>query len=217
MSAQRFLLETDPSGAVTQAARDQPAAELQGNRAADEQRHVHRPLCSTTPTTSSAAPVFALRQPTDDLTNREDAPEYVWLLQWRHLFGLEHLRRGEVHRLVGVLRSEPRGESAGALRRSAPACTRCRRAGSITPTASATRSTARVTHYADKFGRHEFKFGAELERSKTRDRYGYNDGISFYDYYGASVPRLQLWLRPDGAATSASRSSRRMRGTSATA
>ena len=34
---------------------------------------------------------------------------------------------------------------------------------------------AAITHYADKFGRHELKFGAEFERSKTRDRYGYNE------------------------------------------
>ena len=24
---------------------------------------------------------------TDDLTNQEDAPEWVWLTSWRHLFG----------------------------------------------------------------------------------------------------------------------------------
>ena len=44
---------------------------------------------------------------------------------------------------------------------------------------------ASISHYADKFGRHELKFGAEFERSKTRDRYGYNDNIFFYDYGGA--------------------------------
>ena len=52
------------------------------------------------------------------------------------------------------------------------------------PTATGIRSTRRITHYADKFGRHDFKFGAEFERSKTRDRYGYNDGLTFYDYGG---------------------------------
>jgi hypothetical protein len=39
-----------------------------------------------------------------------------------------------------------------------------------------------ITHYADKFGRHELKFGAEFEHSTTRDRYGYNNGFAFYDY-----------------------------------
>ncbi len=43
---------------------------------------------------------------------------------------------------------------------------------------------AAITHYADKFGRHELKFGAEFERSTTRDRYGYNNGFTFYDYGG---------------------------------
>ena len=44
---------------------------------------------------------------------------------------------------------------------------------------------ASISHYADKFGRHEFKFGGEFERSMTRDRYGYVDDIFFFDYYGA--------------------------------
>src|SRR4030095_7489235 len=43
---------------------------------------------------------------------------------------------------------------------------------------------ASITHYADKFGKHELKFGAEFERSKTRDRYGYTNGFAYYDYGG---------------------------------
>jgi hypothetical protein len=43
---------------------------------------------------------------------------------------------------------------------------------------------ASISHYAEKFGKHDLKFGVELERSKTRDRYGYNDNISYYDYGG---------------------------------
>ena len=43
---------------------------------------------------------------------------------------------------------------------------------------------ANITHYADKFGHHDLKFGAEFERSTTRDRYGYAGGFDFYDYGG---------------------------------
>ena len=43
---------------------------------------------------------------------------------------------------------------------------------------------ANLTHYAEKFGRHELKFGAEFEHSTMRNRYGYPDGVYFYDYGG---------------------------------
>ena len=58
---------------------------------------------------------------------------------------------------------------------------------------------ANVTHYADKFGRHELKFGAEFEHSTMRDRYGYPAASYFYDYGGVPYLRLQLQLRHLGA------------------
>ena len=53
-------------------------------------------------------------------------------------------------------------------------------------------TNASVTHYAEEFlgGNHEFKFGAEFERSMSRNRYAYSglggelgDNIIYYDYY----------------------------------
>ena len=43
VSAQRFLLETDPSGPVTTASRGQPAAQRQAHVAAEREQPVHRP------------------------------------------------------------------------------------------------------------------------------------------------------------------------------
>jgi len=54
-------------------------------------------------------------------------------------------------------------------------------------------TNASMTHYAEDFllGSHEFKFGAEFERSMARSRYGYTgtggelgDAVKYYDYYG---------------------------------
>ncbi len=74
---------------------------------------------------------------------------------------------------------------------------------------------AAITHYADKFGRHDLKFGAEFERSKTRDRYGYTNGLSFYDYGG--VPYYAYSYGYDISGTNNRiRSSPRTRGESAT-
>jgi len=62
-------------------------------------------------------------------------------------------------------------------------------------------TNASLTHYAEDFllGSHEFKFGAEFERSMARSRYGYTgtggalgDNVSYVDYYsyGYSGPYL---------------------------
>ncbi len=54
-------------------------------------------------------------------------------------------------------------------------------------------ANASLTHYVDNFitGSHDFKFGAEFERSSVRDKYGYTgeggalgDHVKYFDYYG---------------------------------
>jgi len=53
-------------------------------------------------------------------------------------------------------------------------------------------TNASVSHYVEDFyGSHDFKFGAEFERSAVRNRYGFTgeggplgDHIQYYDYYG---------------------------------
>ncbi|MEO7272323.1 MAG: TonB-dependent receptor, partial [Vicinamibacterales bacterium] len=119
---------------------------------------------------------------TDNLTNHEDAPEYLWLAQWRHLFSgktfsevkytgwwgfydLNPAVNESLHTDENGLYSGGQGWSSYADRERSQV-------------------NASITHYADTFGRHALKFGAEFERSKTRDRYGYTNGFAFYDYGG---------------------------------
>ena len=55
VSAQRFLLDTDPTGRVDRAARSQPAAQRQAHLAAQRRATTSPATSSTTPTTSSGA------------------------------------------------------------------------------------------------------------------------------------------------------------------
>ena len=96
---------------------------------------------------------------------------------------LEHVRRGEVHRLVGLLRPEPDEQRREALRR-ATAWPPARQGCFYYADRTRDQVNASVTHYAEKFGRHELKFGAEFEHSTVRNRYGYPGGAYFYDYGG---------------------------------
>ena len=47
------------------------------------------------------------RKLTDQQTVTEDAPEWVWNAQWRKVMGSQHVPRGEVHGLFGLLLSRP--------------------------------------------------------------------------------------------------------------
>ena len=43
---------------------------------------------------------------------------------------------------------------------------------------------ASISHFAENWGRHDLKFGVEIERSRTRDRYDYINNTYYYDYGG---------------------------------
>ena len=58
---------------------------------------------------------------TDAITNREDAPECVWITKWRHLFGSKTFIEVKYTGLVGLLRPQPRAtRSPCASTRTAP-------------------------------------------------------------------------------------------------
>jgi hypothetical protein len=128
---------------------------------------------------------------TDEITNREDAPEYVWVASWRHLFGANTF--GEV-KYTGwwgfydlnpetVYDSDPVTQPGRIDENGA-------RYGSQGYAYYADRgrhqANVSVSHYAEAFGHHDLKFGVEVERSKTRDRNVYlPNGVYYYDYGGA--------------------------------
>jgi hypothetical protein len=64
-------------------------------------------------------------------------------------------------------------------------------------------ANASLTHYVENFiaGSHDFKFGAEIERSYVRSRYGYpgsggplGDNVVYYDYTDYYVPGVSNYL-----------------------
>jgi carboxypeptidase family protein len=179
VSAQRFLLETDPTGGVTKRHEVSPRlnAKLtwQPNASNNFMGHVQYDSYNIT----GRAGVSALIA-NDSLTNREDAPEYVWLTQYRHLFSSNTFSEVKYTGWWGFYDLNPETKVSAHFQPN----------GLVTGSqgwfyyADRTRDQVNgsLTHYADKFGRHELKFGAEIEHSTTRDRYGYNNGIAFYDY-----------------------------------
>ncbi len=182
VSAQRFLLETDPSGAVTKRHEVSPRLNFKVSL---------QPSSSDTFTGHLQYDAYNIigragqgLNSTDELTNREDAPEYVWLLNWRHLFGSNTFAEVKYTGWWGFYDLNPEVNKSG-HNDLGTGLYSVSQGWFYYGDRERNQINGSVSHYADKFGRHEFKFGAELERSMTRDRYGYTDGFFFFDYYGA--------------------------------
>jgi hypothetical protein len=181
-SVQRFELDQDPAGPRTVSNEVSPRFNLKLNWLPTPndtlqftfQEDMYNIIGR--PGVSSAASVI-----TDDITNREDAPEWVWGAQWRHLFGSKTFMEVKYTGWTGYYDLNPEVEAAGHFD-----------AGSGEYSVSqgwyywADRGrhqvNASLSHYAEKWGKHDLKFGVEIERSKVRSRYGYFDGMFYYDY-----------------------------------
>ena len=180
-SAQRFLLEQDPSGPSTIRHEVSPRLNFkltwQPNASDNFTGHLQYDAYNII----GRAGVSALVA-TDNLTNREDAPEYLWLGQWRHVFGSRTFSEVKYTGWWGFYDLNP--EVNESLHTDENGLMSGGQGWFYYADRDRHQVNASITHYADKFGRHELKFGAEFERSKTRDRYGYTDGFTFYDYGG---------------------------------
>lgn len=181
-SAQRFKRTTDPAGPVS--IRDEVSPRFNG-------KLTWQPSQNDTITGTFQADDYNIigRVPgaftfvaTDDITNREDAPELVWGGQWKHLFGSNTFSEVKYTGWSGYFDLNPEVNLPGHNDVSGQ------------PTVSqgwffyADRGrhqvNASITHYAEGFGHHDLKFGVEVERSKVRSRYGYVGDIFYYDYAG---------------------------------
>jgi hypothetical protein len=179
-SAQRFLLETDPSGPVTRRHEVSPRLNFKLTWQPDANDNFTGHIQYDAYNVIGRPGVSALIA-NDSLTNREDAPEYVWLTQYRHLFNSNTFAEVKYTGWWGFYDLNPETKVSKHVNVDTGLVT-----GSQGWFYYADRGrhqvNASVTHYADKFGRHDLKFGAEFERSRTRDRYGYNNGVVFYEY-----------------------------------
>ena len=127
----------------------------------------------------------------DDITNREDAPEFVWVASWRHLFGSKTFTEAKYTGWWGFFDLNPETlydndpvTQPGRLDENGA------RYGSQGYAYFADRgrhqANVSLSHYAEAFGHHDLKFGVEVERSRTRDRNTYlPNGVYYYDYGGA--------------------------------
>jgi hypothetical protein len=121
---------------------------------------------------------------TDIQTRTEDAPNSMWNLQYRKVFGSTAFLEAKFVGYSGYYDLTPlsmapyhydggNGSYSGG-------------AGWISKhDRGRNQLNLSVSKYAQAAGTHNFKFGMEIERSTVRDRFAYSGGLYFYDYNGA--------------------------------
>ena len=142
---------------------------------------------------------WSTAQATDSATVTEDAPEWVWNAQYRRVFGTSTLLEAKLTGYKGYYYLDPvdprpptydgeTGQYGGG--------------GGGLYYADRGRNQLQVSlsKYAEKYGRHSFKFGAEIERSHVRSQYKPYGPAGYYTYLYGGVPYLpdQLQLRCSG-------------------
>ena len=120
---------------------------------------------------------------TDNLTNQEDAPEWVWLAQWRHIFGPKTFSEVKYTGWWGYYDLNPKVKAPSHFDGDTSLYS-VSQGWSYAGDRARNQVNASISHFAEGFGKHDLKFGIEVERSKTRDRYGYANNTYYYDYGG---------------------------------
>jgi hypothetical protein len=130
-------------------------------------------------------------QATDNATVTEDAPEWVWNAQYRRVFGTKTLFEAKLTGYTGYYYLDPvdpapptydggTGEYGGGG------------GGIYYADRSRNQLQVSLTQYAEKYGRHSFKFGAEIERSHVRSQYKPYGPAGYYTYLSYGVPYYQI-------------------------
>ena len=130
-------------------------------------------------------------QATDQQTVEEDAPEWVWNAQWRRSFGTKALFETKLTGYTGYYYLDPIDPSPFTYDGGTNTYTGGG-GGQYYADRSRNQLQVSMTRYAEKFGNHSFKFGAEIERSHVRSQYQpYGPaGFYLYQYYGVPYYRV---------------------------
>jgi hypothetical protein len=186
-SVQRYSAHTDPSGPVANSTDISPRFNLKLTLQPTQSDTLMLGTQYDVYNVTGRVGYWPTAQATDQQTVTEDAPEWVWNAQWRRVFKSSMLLEAKFTGYDGFYYLDPidpspftydaaTGEYSGGG------------GGQYYADRSRNQVQVAVTKYAEKFGRHSLKFGAEIERSHVRDRYQPYGPSGFYIYAYGGVP-----------------------------
>ena len=181
-SAQRYHLNQDPGGPVTVRDEVSPRVNFKLN---------YQPSASNTFMAHVQYDAYNIigragvssNVANDSLTNQEDAPEWVWLGQWRHIFGSKTFSEVKYTGWWGFYDLNPKVNAPQHFD-GGTSLYSVSQGWFYYGDRARNQVNASISHFAEGFGKHDLKFGIEVERSKTRDRYGFVNNTYYYDYGG---------------------------------
>ena len=128
----------------------------------------------------------------DDQTVTEDAPEWIWNEQWRHVFGSNSLLEAKWTGYTGYYYLDPVDPRPYTVDGATGEYSNGGGGGVYYADRNRNQVQVSMTHYADAFGQHSLKFGAEIERSHVRSQSQPYGPAGFYTYQYAGVPQYRV-------------------------
>jgi hypothetical protein len=181
-SVQRYAFDRDPSGPLTLATEVSPRYNTKVTFLPTANDTVIGSFQWDNYNVTGRTGIVPGTTATDDQTVRQDSPEAVWNAQWRRVWGANAFLEAKLTGYWGYYYLDPVNPAGTRFDLGTGAYS-----GGAGYYYYADRGRNQVnfalTKYAQKYGSHNFKFGAEIERSRTRSRYGYMDRY-YLDYYG---------------------------------
>jgi hypothetical protein len=187
---QRYSVDVDPSGPLTKVTTIAPR--LTGKlRIQPSPANTFVASLQYDQYTTKGRPGQPGSQSTPNQTGNGYAPAWVWNAQWRRVFGDRTFLEAKLTGYTGYDAVDPVDPSPYTYDGATGTYTG---GGGGQGRAERSRSqfNVAVTRYADRFGSHTFKFGAEIERSHLRDQSQPYGPAGFYVYAYGGVPYYQI-------------------------
>ncbi|MCX6544350.1 MAG: TonB-dependent receptor [Acidobacteria bacterium] len=185
-SVQRYSANTDPSGPLKTATDVSPRLNLKLTFQPSPSDTVILGVQYDQYNVTGRVGFWPGSQAIDSATVTEDAPEWVWNAQYRKVFGSNTLFEAKLTGYTGYYYLDPVDPAPPVVDYETNTYSGGG-GGQYYADRSRNQVIVSLSKYAQAYGSHSFKFGAEIERSHVRSQYQPYGPAGFYvlDYYGS--------------------------------
>jgi Carboxypeptidase regulatory-like domain len=190
-SIQRYSAHTDPVGLVANRTEISPRVNLKFTLQPSSSDTIVLGTQYDAYNVTGRVGYWPAAQATDNQTVEEDAPEWVWNAQWRKVMGSSTFLEAKFTGYTGYYNLDPVDPSPFTYDADLDQYSG---GGGGLYYADRTRNQVQValTRYADAFGHHSLKFGAEIERSHVRSQYQPYGPAGFYVLAYSGIPYYRV-------------------------
>jgi hypothetical protein len=187
-SIQRYSAKTDPIGPVANASDISPRFNVKLTLQPSTSDTIILGTQYDSYNVTGRVDYWPDEQATDRQTVEEDAPEWVWNAQWRKVMGTNTFLEAKLTGYSGYYNLDPVDPSPFTYDADTDEYSNGGGGSQYYADRSRNQVQASLTRYADGFGKHALKFGAEIERSHVRSQYQPYGPAGFYILAYSGVP-----------------------------